>query len=345
MKHFAPILIVLFGLSSFIHPLRGQSAEEALSYMEKLSDAMEKPKRDTWRYLKAVTRSKRAKKIERKRENLLEELVDAKNTVRKMGKFHSDDTLRTAVITYLDLNYTVLKEDFDKIMDMKAIAEQSYDKMEAYLKAKEVANDKMNNAFEKVVKAQESFADKYGINLQEGEQDRLSRKISSANKVLKYYNKVYLIFFKAYKQEAYVLDAMERKDMISMEQNNNSLNTFAKEGLRKLEDIEPYKGDNSLITGATRILRFYKKESENEFASMTDFYIKKDNYEKIKKNFDSKSRSGRTKQDIKQYNKAVKEYNRAAKKANRILKSGNKKREKFLKNWNETVEDFFDEHS
>jgi hypothetical protein len=295
--------------------------------------------------LKAVTRSKRARKIERKRENLLEELVDAKNEVRKMGKFHSDDTLKTAVLTYLDLNYTVLKEDFDKIMDMEAIAKQSYDKMEAFLKAKEVANDKMNNAFKKVVKAQETFADKYGITLQEGEQDRLSRKISSANKTLKYYNEVYLLFFKAYKQEAYVMEAMDRKDMNSLEQNNNSLNTFAREGLRKLKDIEPYKGDNSLVAGAKRMLRFYKKESENEFASMTDFYIKKDTYEKVKRNFESKSRRERTKQDIKQYNKAVKEYNRAAKKANRILKSGNKKRQKYLENWNETVEEFFDRHS
>jgi hypothetical protein len=93
------------------------------------------------------------------------------------------------------------------------------------------------------------------------------------------------------------------------------------------------------------MLRFYKKESENEFASMTDFYIKKDTYEKVKRNFESKSRRERTKQDIKQYNKAVKEYNRAAKKANRILKSGNKKRQKYLENWNETVEEFFDRHS
>ena len=39
--------------------------------------------------------------------------------------------------------------------------------------------------------------------------------IRKASESLSYYNQVYLIFFKCYKQEAYVLDAMQRNDRIT----------------------------------------------------------------------------------------------------------------------------------
>lgn len=75
------------------------------------------------------------------------------------------------------MTYTVLKEDFDKILDMEDIAEQSYDFMEVYVLAKELANN---------------------ITLVEGEMDKKSQKINKASNVLEYYNDVYLIFFKSY---------------------------------------------------------------------------------------------------------------------------------------------------
>lgn len=345
MKTIKLLFILSLGFLFLPWNSMAQTYNSPVDYMQQITDAMETTKRDTWKYLKAVTRGKRARKVERKRENLLEEIRNAKNIVRKMAKYDAEDPLRESVLDYLDMSYTVLREDYDKILDMEDIAEQSYDAMEAYLLAKEKASEKLNSSFDKVVEAQKEFAEQHDITLQEAEMDRTSEKIVKANETLKYYNDIYLIFFKAYKQEVYVMDALERNDLNSFEQSVNSLSAYADEGIKKLRELESFKGDASLKAGSRRILMFYKNEADRDFATLTDYFIKKDNFEKIKKSFEAKKKRDRTQKDIDQFNKAVKDYNAAAKKANRILEGGNSKRERYLENWNKTVENFFDNHA
>lgn len=138
-------------------------AASPVEYMSSLMVPLEKTKDDTWNYLKAVTRGRGGRKVESARQDLLAQLKSSKFEVKKKAAYESDVSLRDAVVNYLELSYIVLKEDFDKILDMEDIAEQSYDLMEAYLLAKEKANDKLSSAFDSVVTVQAAFAEKYGI--------------------------------------------------------------------------------------------------------------------------------------------------------------------------------------
>lgn len=273
MRNLTFTLLILFGLAFISSKIQAQSDESPVSYMNKIFKAIDESKNDTWLYLKAVTRGKGAKKVESKRHNLLIKLKDTKYEVQRIGKFNSDDSLKNAVINYLNLSYIVLKEDFEKILDMEDIAEQSYDLMEAYLLAKEKANDKLNDSFDEVVLAQKEFAKKHDITLLEAENDKTSEKIKKASETLKYYNEIYLIFFKSYKQEAYVLDAMLRNDINGFEQNTSTLSLYAEEGLEKVINLKGFQGDAILKIGVKKMLLFYKNEAKNDFPAMTDFYI------------------------------------------------------------------------
>ncbi len=344
MYRFTLMMFIAAGIIFTPAAVKAQSGESAVSYMEKVFTPLENSKRETWKYLKAVTRGKNARRVENKREKLLEELKQANNEVRKMGSYESDDSLRQAVLQYIDMSYTVLREDFDKILDMEDIAEQSYDAMEAYLLAKEKAGEKLYSSYEIAAEAQKRFALKHDITLLESD-DRTSEKISRASETISYYNDIYLIFFKAYKSEAYVLDAMQRNDINAFEQHTGALLMDAQQGMAKLEEAEAFNGDQTLIAGAKRILKFYQLEAEKDFGTLTDYFIKKDNFEKVKEKFEALKKRDRTQQDIDQYNTAVNEYNEAAEKANKILESGNRKRERYLDGWNKTVKDFFDKHA
>lgn len=324
---------------------KAQNPQSAIEYMNKVFAPMEKSKDDTWQYLKAVTRGKGARKVEAKRQALIAELKSAKLEVKRVGQYKTDDKLKNSIISYLDLSTVVLNEDFDKILDMEDIAEQSYDLMEAYLLAKEQAGNKLNDSFEEVTKAQKEFASANNITLIEGADDALSAKIEKASETLKYYNKAYLIFFKAYKQEAYVLDAMTRNDVNAFEQNTSSLKQYSTEGIEKVAMLESFRGDGQMKAATQRILAFYKKEAEKDFAAITEFYIVKDNFEKTNKAFEAIIEKKREKQDVEQYNKAVGEYNVAMKKANSISEQANNDRKKNLNDWNNSVEDFFNNHS
>jgi hypothetical protein len=339
------ISLIVFILSAFTNnTLKAQTNKEALEYLDKLSVVIGQTKDESWQYLKAITNGKNARKVEAKRQNLIASIKKTRDDVEKMPKFQ-DDSLRLAVLDYLNLRYIVLNEDFARILDLEDIAEQSYDAMEAYLLAKEKANEKLDISFDKVIAAQEKFAKSNGINLVKGKEDKTTEKISKANNILSYYNQVYLIFFKVYKQEMYVLDAMQKNDINGFEQNVNTFKTYANEGLDKLKTVQGYKGDGSLKAAAQKMITFYKSEAEKDFPAVSDFYIKKDNFEKLKQAMDAKGEKNRTQQDVDQYNKALNDFNKAVQTVNRISDAANTKRAQYLNEWNSKVDYFFEIHN
>jgi hypothetical protein len=316
-------------------------AQKPIDHMNKLSASFEGLKKDTWKYLKAVTQGKKARKIEKERADLLKRYKSAKGKVMKI----KSSSLRDGVIKYLDMSYTVLKEDFDKILDMEDIAEQSYDLMEAYMLAKQKAGDKLDEAFDEYKFAEKDYATSNNIQLLEAEEDKMSKKIDKANDAIVYYNKLYLIFFKPFKQEAYALDALNRGDISGVEQNANSLGGLSEESLTKLKEAGNYKGYSGLKVTATKFINFYKEESEEDFPVIVDFYLKKEAFEKAQAIINAKSSKSRTKEDVDKYNAASDEYNKAVNVYNEKINAMNNERNQLFNEWDKTINHFFDNYS
>jgi hypothetical protein len=345
MKKIKLTLIVL-SLILLVIETNAQVTETAVEYMGKIVTPLDKTTDETWQYLKAITRGKGARKVESKRQLLITELQNVKAEVKRVGSYKGDDQLVKAVVTFLEISDVVLREDFAKILNMEDIAEQSYDLMEAYILAKEKANDKLHDSFIVVRDAQNAFAAANNITLIAGENgDKTSVKIKEAGDALDYYNDVYLIFFKVYKQEAYTLDAMSRNDITAFEQTKSALATSSAEGLQKIDTVKNYKDDATLKLGAQKILAFYKKEAETDFQQQTVVFMKKDNFDAQKKAFDAIPAKKRTQKDVDAFNSAVNEYNEAIKKGNATIEASNNERNKTLKTWNDVVEQFFDTHT
>ena len=334
------ITLFVFNQSTF-----AQSNKAAVDYMNQFSQSFNELKGETWQYLKSITSGKNSRTVDAKRQNLLNKTNLVKAEVSKKGDFNNDASLRNAVVDYLNLSYTVLKEDYDKILNMEEIAEQSYDNMEAYLLAREKANEKLHIAFNVMQDVQKTFAAKNNITIVEAESDKISKKIEKANDALKYYNIIYLIHFKCYKQEMYTLDAISRSDVNGLQQNINTLLTFSNQELEKIKTVGSYSGDGSLLAVAKQFLTFYKQEASKDFPGMIDFFIKKDNFEKIQKTFEAKSKNARTKQDVDQYNKASSEYNLAVAAYNKINNSTNLQRTNLYELWNQKINLFFKNHA
>ncbi|MBI1289062.1 MAG: hypothetical protein GC178_15960 [Flavobacteriales bacterium] len=322
-----------------------QSSGSAVEHMTQITTPFGSFKKELWQYLKSVTQGKSARKVEKTRKKLIEQLETVSKDLKKISAFEGDASLKDAASDYMQLTTTVLKEDYAKIVDMEAIAEQSYDAMEAYMMAKELANDKLDEASDKLNAAQNVFAGAHNITLLESEDDELTKKIKSASEALKYYNAVYLIFFKPYKQEAYVLDAQQREDMGSFQQTVNGLKVDAEEGLAKIDGLDIYKGDASLKVAVKHILDFYQTEAEKDFPKVADFHLKRDEFDKLRAAIEGMRESERTKADIDKYNKAAEEFNAAIKSYNEDNQALNEKRAKYLNRWSEAVDQFLSAHS
>ena len=320
-----------------------QDSREAAKYMDQIGVQYKQIQKENWDYTRAVAHSRSARKVERKRTELLKILRKAKQSVKSLSSFKRDYSLRDSVVAYFDLSFTVINEDYEKIMDMEAVAEQSYDLMEAYLLAQEIASEKLEKASLEMEQVYKAFAEKYGVNLIENKSE-LDKKLEKSSEALKYYNQVYLVFFKAYKQEMYLLDAMERTDINAIEQNRNALISVADEGLEKLKTISTYKGDNSINNACRRMLTFYKDEAENKVPVLADFLVKMDEFKELDKLFKSKDRMQLTKEEVDKYNKAVDEHNSGITKFNNTNNSVNSKRETNVNAWNTAVEKYMTRH-
>ena len=320
-------------------PVRAQQSYKAVAYLEKLGREINAINLDSWDYMSELAHGRNARNAEAKRKELLRTSKLALDKVSKMPDFNGSTQLRDSVVSFLRINYIIMNEDFGKILDMEAIAEQSYDNMEAYLLAKELANRKLDSAADNMEAQQRAFAISNGINLIENK-DKIAKKMEKIGDVIEYYNRIYLIFFKSRKQEAYLVDAMTKKDINGMEQNRNALSTAAAEGLQKIQSETSFRNDKTLLRSCRDALLFFQAEADTRIKGIIDFYIHSASFEKLQQSFETKPKNERTSEDVNQYNAAVAKINGEVNDYNRDNNDLNNNRTKVLTDWDKSVKNF-----
>jgi hypothetical protein len=330
------LFFILISVSSWAQSNAGE-------YLNVIGQQYQKISQDMMSYTSAVNHGKSARKVEKRRTELMQTVKEAETTVRKMKPFDGKSTLRDSIVAYFRMSGIVLNKDYAKILDMEEIAEQSYDAMEAYLLAKERAEAKLDTAGNHASAQYKGFAAENNIKLISNEDD-LSKKLEKTGKISQYANTVYLLFFKSYKNEAYMMDALNRNDITALEQARNALSVSAAEDLTKSGKVGSFSGDLSLKNSLQQILNFYKSEA-TDIKAQNDYIIAKDNFEKVKKTMDATSASKRTKEVVDAYNKAVGDFNKKNDAVNAMHASLNKKRSATFKNWSDAYDNFLDKHT
>ncbi len=335
-------LYIIIFLSSGITGF-SQKNYTAETYMITMSNEYRRTSESFLSYSSAVAHSNSARKVEKKRTDLIGSVAQAEINISHMPCFQEDCSLRDSMVSFLGIAYYVLTDDYSKILNMEEIAEQSYDLMEAYMLAREKADEKMNQAGISLENTQTEFAARHNVRLSD-EKDKLSLKIEQINKVSDHYTDVYLVFFKSYKQEIYLLDALERKDFSSAEQNRNALIQTVVEGQAILDTLKAYRNDKSLIYACKRTLTFYNTEAAVKMPIILDFLMKNENFEKIKKAFDEKSTMERTSEEVDNYNKAVAELNKSARTFDTNQQYINQYRKSNIENWNTISHNYLEKY-
>jgi hypothetical protein len=339
-------LLILFfpflGITTMI--ASAQSGDSPVEHMNYFSEKEEALSKSYLSYMSEVAHGERARKMERRRVELINNVNGTIKETNRLKPYKGDASLKSAYLVYWNIVISVLNEDYNKIVDMEEVAEQSYDAMEAYLLAQEKASEKLDEAFDKVAVAYRAFATSHNVTLTEAQRTKLSRKMEQANIVNTYYKVLYLIFFKASVQEDHAMTAVNKKDINGLEQSRGSLLKYSEEGLAKLDTLKPFKGDGSLITATRKVLEFYRQEATKDLPFIADYFIKNDEFEKLKKSFDAKSPSSRTSADVDAYNKAVNDFNKAVASYNKTSQQSNNTRTGVINNWNMTKSRFMDAH-
>lgn len=317
-------------------------AQESVSYLNEISNLQTEVSKKYLSYVSSVSHGKSARKVERNRLEMLQTIQMSKAKAANMHAFKGDLSLKDGLKNYFGILYNVLNEDYGKIVNMEEVAEQSYDAMEALFLAQDLAGKKAEEAFNKYSEAYNQFAKKNSINLIE-KKTELNDKLAKTAKVNEYYHKMYLLFFKPFKQEAYLIDAQNKKNISSIEQNKNTLDKNARQAIVMLDTSKAFANDRSLIVAARELMVFYMDEA-SKTKVVTDYFLKAENFEKMNKAFNAKSAKSRTQADVDNYNKQVNDLNSAMNVFNSLNTDMNKRRELFLDKWNKATSKFLDYH-
>jgi len=341
INYFKTILILLC-VAAF-QTTTAQNFKNANEYLTFIGKENRKISKSSWNYTKSVAHSKSPRKIEGDRKRLLKSYERAVIKIKKAKPFEGEDAFKKQILEYMDLRTSILKNDYAKIVDMKEVAEQSYDFMEAYILAQKMADERMQEAQETYENSQRDYAARNNINLIESETD-LGRKMKISNEVFEHKNDVYLVFFKSNIQERFMLDALSTGDLSAIQQNANALQIFAEEGLQALDTIALYKEDTSVVNATKKALEFYLNETKNEIPKLLEFFLLSEKFNAIKNAIDKKAAKNRTKKEIDQYNEMANKMNKAVVNFNKANEKLNKERNKIINQWNEASAKFLSRH-
>ncbi len=296
---------------------------------------------NTWKYTKAVAHSKSARKIDNTRKSLIKSIQAAAKKIGATNGYKGDVEYRDQLLSYYAISEKYINEEYDKIINMQEVAEQSYDFMEAYITTRDMVNQKINEEVDKLNANQKEFANKYNISI--GDDDsKMAKNMEISNEVFKNQSDMYLIFFKVYITDANLMKAVEKKDISTIQQNASALESFVTEGFEKLKEAKPYKNDPMLVNATKKVLEFYKKEALEFAPAVAEFMLLSQKAEDSKKAMDSKGKP--TKAETDAYNKTVNELNKAVDAYNKLNTKYFNDRNNAITAWNNASDGFVSKH-
>lgn len=337
MKRIICCFILFYSFTSVV------KAQTALDYMKEMGVEYKKIQDDTWGYVKATAHSKSANKIEKSRADLINTVRESIKNIKKLGAFESDKSLLDAAVNYLTLNEIILNEDYAKIVDLEVVADKSFHNMEAYLEAKKQARVKLSNARDQLSIAEREFARKHNINLIQ-ESDEQSEKLIKASEAMDYYNKMYLIFFKSYKQEYNAYNDLTLKDVNAFEESRKKLNEYSVEGSSNADQVGNFKNDPMMKNATKKMMDFFKFESSNVFLKYTDYFQKEAKMNEMSKKWEAIAPENRTNDDVDKYNSVYDEYKQAYDIYVKNYEEITSKRTTLIEEWNNTSSDFLSKY-
>jgi hypothetical protein len=316
--------------------------DSPVDYMNSVSSAHADMNQKYMAYMSAAAHGRRARKVEKMRQQALASIADSKYKTQMLPYYRGDNSLRQSSINYIQLCYNVFNEDYNKIVNMEEIAEQSIDQMEAYILLQEKTSEKIREASEKMQQATKEFAAKNNVTLVEGNKSELGEKMEKASKLNHYMNQVFIIFFKCNFQDGQIVKSLNDKKINDIEQSRTALLKYVNEGLTGLDALRTFEGDAQLSNACRQVLQFYKRMAEQDMPKLVDFFDKQENFDKLKKNMEAKST--RTKEEVDAYNAAVKDINNSVNAFNQANTRINTMRSELLQSWEAAEKSFQDAH-
>jgi hypothetical protein len=262
------------------------------------------------RYISKAAHSENERKIESRRLDAVKQTEVSLHKVQALPDSEGDTKLRDKAAEAFQQMLNVYSVDYRDIGQMAPGSTASIEAMEAYMKAQEAAEAKLDAAGDSLAAAQKAFAKRHGLKIVPSEDDRkMNEFIDAVMLVNTHQHRIVLAQFRVQKPVSQLIDALNAQDAAAFETARAALREQSAQSLKDLGTLAPYKGkDPRYRDAAKNLVRMYNAYCGVQFVQLRGLLEKKDRLSQA----EATKFSGLVKGFNEQNQRLMEAYNKAA---------------------------------
>jgi len=253
--------------------LCAQEGSEALRYLEQINAEHNAVTGRNLEYIQYSVHVEDYAEVEKKRLEVLRQMDETIKRTAAIPAFKGNASMRDEMLATVKSYRESFNIEFNELNLLKKESKESFEAMEAYMKAQDEAEKKLGQVSTRFYAAQKAFAKDNNIRLVEAEENS---EIEQINQVNAYHRAIFLKYFKVSKHNALFMDALAKEDAKGMERARMLLSNDADAALLVLRKMPAFRGDVAYRDATIKMIEFYDQLADDGYQKITLIRRKKE---------------------------------------------------------------------
>ncbi|HEX8658311.1 MAG TPA: hypothetical protein VF690_12285 [Hymenobacter sp.] len=260
-----------------------QTADDPAAYNNAIVNEQIDLLKKNLRYISKAAHSENDRKIENRRLEVVEQNKVAVAKLQRMSAFKGNGELRAAALAAFKTMLAVYSADYKQVNALAATRTQSFEAMQQFFDAQEVAEQKLAVVDDSVNAAQKRFAKQFGMSIETSKESaRLAEYTRQVSAVNHYQHQVFLPYFRVQKASAKLTDALNAQDAAAFEAARVLLAAAAEKSAADLSAVPAFRGKDVAYRNAARdVANMYVVLCANQFGQLAELMKRKDQLSKV----------------------------------------------------------------
>jgi hypothetical protein len=270
-------------LAATILPSAAQTFADPASYNNFIVNEQLVLLKKNLRYISKAAHSENERKIEARRMDVVEQNKIAVSKLQHLPAYKGNTELRNKALAAFQTTLNVYMADYKQVNALASGRNASFEAMQQYFAAQEVADKKLIAAGDSVNEAQKRFAKQFGLSIETSRETlKLSEYTRKVTEVNEYQHLVFLPFFRLQKVTDKLTTALNAQDAVAFDAARVLVAAEAEKTATELSALPAFRGKDAGYRNAARdVANMYVLLCGNQFLQVTELLRKKDTLNKV----------------------------------------------------------------
>lgn len=238
------------------------------SYLREFTNQNRKIQVKTFRYMEATLKGADERMVTRYREMVTDQLKDSKREISYVGDYNGDETVTKEYIKALDMYINAFEKNFGKADELIKNRYNSYEDLKAYYEATQKAEDEMLEAAYVMEAAEDYFGKRYDTEPMRNEE--LQQQFIALDEVTLYSRDMTLAFFRVDAQVRAYVAAAKAGNTDTLSDILSDMRLAIRDSREEVKQYSDFEGEDGLLKEVEYYLEDMGEETNNNLNELTD---------------------------------------------------------------------------